>query len=290
MTELSKLRARLEEMRSYSAKQSNPAEPQPTQDDHDEAAGLALAAKNLAAEYGNDPTNPDFLDHLDALYEGDRDGDEARAYAAALPAPRAGMQLVASKKNPRIRRWIRTQAAQNVAADASNLGAHAAGAHIGGVVGHNAGRMAALATVGPHIGGAAAWEVGSKIGETAGTAAGTMAVHALHNLAHRESHLGEDKLDHTAFAHQHYLRKHSKFVAEQAQKHGVSEKTVAHALAYGARTEHARQRMAPFTRGRRTKDQPVYKRGLSNMDYHKDLSQRSRAAFVKAVSDRKGKE
>lgn len=257
-TDLKKLRNSLEAVRSYAAADDTD---KPTADDQHEAAGLAMAAQNLADEYGNDPTNPDFLDHIDALH-GTGAENEGRSYAAAIPAPRAGMQLVASKKNPHIRRWIRSNALKNV---------------MQGVKTH------AATSVATGAGAAVGFLGAGPVGAGGGATAAHMAVMGLHHAVRRQNGLATPK--ESALDASHYLNHHADFVAQQAKRHGVHEKTVAHALAYHALAEHHRQHREAAAGGTmgNGKPHPVANRDLTDREYHKNLSGRAKSAFIKGV-------
>lgn len=107
MTKLERLNAAQVALKTQERHYADRGTDGPSEDDHDEAQGLALAASNLAATEGDGG-----LDAYD---------DPERSYADAQ-----GKVLVRSKKNPKVRRWIRLNAVRHVAG------------HIGDAVGKHA--------------------------------------------------------------------------------------------------------------------------------------------------------
>lgn len=266
-----------EEVRSFS-EDSDTEEPVGTQEHQDEADGLSIAAMHLANQYGCDCTNHDFLDHLDALHGHDEDGERAFAAPTPITARRPGMVLQVSKTNPKVRRWIRANAQKNVKDIVGRTGATLAGGHVGRVVGHNGGRMIALATVGRFIGGTAAWNAGSTIGGFAGGMAGAHAVNGLYQAHRRENKL--NSVHDSAMKHTHYLEHHNDLVRKLAKQHKVTAGAVAHALSYHAIAEHHKQRRSIGSDVWKTK---------GNDEYHKKLAEKAIANFHEGATQRSTK-
>ena len=285
MTNLTQLRRARELVRSYAATPSQEAAPQDevTQDDQDQAQGLALAALGLMAEHGFDPEHPgldELLGHLE-----DEEGE--RAYAE-----HDGMTLRPSRKNPKVRRWIRLNAARQVGHTLSRIAGASAVGGVGAAAGHLSGAVVDRRKAATHLANRA---LGSGISERGeryaklGTAMGISIVHGL-QLSERREHTLDPKDDLSALSARHYRVHHQPFVRSMAMRHSVSEGAVAHALAYHALAEHKRQR-GGLKRGESMKNgkpHPLGNADLSDAQYHKNLSGRAKSAFIQGMIAHRG--
>lgn len=231
-----------EAQRSYAAAESKSGKFTPTEDHHHEAQALALAGHALAAQYGYDPENEEFHDHLDRLTQGDDAMGDGEDRSFALPmgkpintanhtamtrgAPRPGMTLQASKTNPNVRRWVKVQSMMHTH---KTFGDRLNGAVLTGANAAVAGGKAAALTGGNPLAAAAA------AGATA------MATHATyHGMMHSINNTRGLKSHENAMHADHYLTKHAGYVNKTAKALGVHPHVVAKALAFHASSTHSK--------------------------------------------------
>lgn len=171
---------------------------------------------------------------------------ELRGYATV------GLTLQASKTNPKVRRWIRSQAVQKGLRMNLSIGLHGrVGEALGSVAGQSIG----------HTKGSE--ESGANIGHVAGTIKG---------LAHEVS------VDHPGNA-TYWVTHHAPHVADIAKRHGISHLTAALALA-----AHAESHIKAAHSEHMASGEPRVGLHRFAVNHHSEIAKRTKKSFEEAVA------